>query len=563
MTEMTIREKNKKLRLGGLVSLAAIAALMTGCVAAPPPTTSAAPADPADTSAPTVATETTASDTLNVAFNVAPTSLDPAISCTLDDSRFLYQLYVQPFKHGVTTLPDGSTEVDPTVTEPYFFESYKVSEDGLVWDFKLKEGWKFPSGEPMNAEAVKYSFERVNRMNSCGIAILNDLYTDPVLMKEIEVIDDYNLRITLSVADGDFLLAMASTSSSIVDPSVVEAHGGVVDNEHNEWLDSNDAGSGPFRLTSYEPGTSAVLERWEDFPGEEKAASKTINISYVKSEATMLLQLEEGTIDLAYGLSKTAAKSLENKEGLKVIASTATANMQMLMPNDREPWNNVKVREAVTYAIPYQDILDNVLMGYGTLYYGPIQPTMAGYSEANSAPRTYDLEKAKALIAESGLATPAKVKLEIISGDTTQTSIATILESALKEIGIELEVTPLSEAAWGEDVYGLTAPSALRLDGPAVFSPGYYLQYDEDCASIEKGWNTGVICIEENSALLAKARAAKDTTERDAALAELTKNWVAQSPKVILYLDATAVAMKSNFQYHWNMETNMISWALT
>jgi peptide/nickel transport system substrate-binding protein len=466
--------------------------------------------------------------------------------------------YVQLVQNGEKPVDGGTSEVDPTTVDPYFASDWTVSDDGLSYTFTLQPDWTFPSGEPMNAEAVKYSLDRVNTINSCGAAIINDLYLEPKLITSIEVVDDQTVTINLNQPDGDFLLALATPSGSIVDPSLVEANGGVVADTANEWMASNDAGSGPFRLESFEPGTSAVLKRDPNFKGDP-GASETININWVKSDSALLLQIQNGTVDLAQGLSKNSAKSIDGTDGLQVVASTATANMQFLMPNDKAPWDNEQLREAVTYAIPYEDILDNVLQGYGELYYGPIPPTMPGYDEADSAPRTYDLDKAKELVAASGAVLPVTVPLDIISGDAAQASIATILQSALAEIGINLEVNSLSESAWADQVYNFKTQAALRLDGPAVFSAGYYLQYDADCDSV---YNDGRICVPANTQLLKDARGAATTDERDAALAELTANWVADSPKAVLYLDATAVVMKEGFQYVWNPITDMRTWSV-
>ncbi|MTD14153.1 ABC transporter substrate-binding protein [Nakamurella sp. YIM 132087] len=536
----------------GVPAIAGLALLASACTATAPTTqTSAGGATGSGSSSAAAGPVTT-----DVAFSVATTTLDPASGCTLDDVRLTMGLYVQLMQYGERTDANGVKEQDPTKVEPYFATDYEVSADGLSYTFTLPSDWKFPSGAPMDAEAVKYSIDRVNSIAGCGQAIVNDLYLDPLLIKEITVVDPTTVKFDLNFVDANFPLAMATPSASIVDPTLVEANGGVVDATPNEWMASHDAGSGPFRLASYEPGTKAVLEKDPNFKGEAPA-SDVINVNWIKSDSAMLLELQNGSLDIVQGLTKNSAASLQDTEGFTVAASTATANMGFLMPNDKEPWTNEKVREAVTYAIPYEDILNNVLKGYGQLYYGPVPPTMPGYDAADSTPRTYDVEKAKALMAEAGVTTPITVTLDTISGDATQASIATILQSALGELGIEVTVNPLSESAWGDQVYGLKTQAALRLDGPAIFSAGYYLSYDEACGI---SFNTGVICVPGNDVLLKEVRAAKDDAERDAALAQLTKNWVADSPKAILYLDATAVVMKTGTEYLWNQYTDMRTW---
>ncbi len=523
---------------------AAAAALLAGC-------TAQAPADSASGSG-----SAGGAKPLNVAFSVAPTSIDPASGCTLDDARLTMALYVQLLQPGQTTDANGVPSVDPTKAEPYLAKSYEVSPDGLTYTFTLQDGWTFPSGNPVDAAAVKYSLDRTTAVGGCSSSIINDLYSEPTLIKQVTATDATTVTVELSTPDPDFPLALATPAGSIVDPSVVEANGGITAGQPNEWMASHEAGSGPFRLTSFEPGTRAVLERDPNFKGDAPA-SDTINVSWVKTDSAMLLQAQNGELDVAQGLSKNSAQSLEGADGLTVAASTATANMQMLMPNDKAPWTNEKVREAVTYAIPSQDLLDNVLKGYGELYYGPVPPSMPGYDASVAGPRAYDLARAKQLMSEAGVTGPVEVTLDTISGDANQASIATILQSSLGEIGITVTVNPLSESAWGEAVYGQTTQAALRLDGPAIFNAGYYLSYDERCGS---PYNTGVICVPGNAALLDTVRSSSDEAARTAALSQLQANWVADSPKAVLYLDKTAVAMKEGTTYLWNPITDMRTW---
>lgn len=508
--------------------------------------------------APTTSSTSGGNRPLNVAFTIAPSTIDPASGCTLDDDRLTQVLYSQLVQYGTQKDANGTDEINPTEVKPYFAKSWDVSADGLTYTFDLNTDWVFPSGKPVDAAAVKYSIERVISIAGCGSSIVNDLYTDPDLISSIDAPDAATVVFTLSKPDSAFLLALATGAASIVDPSIVEANGGVVDGTPNEYLASHDAGAGPFTLQSLEPGTKAVLVKNPTFKGEAPASDQ-INVSWVKTDSTLLLQAKDNTNDVTFGLAKNSASTLGSGDGLKVVASTATANMQMLLPNDKAPWNNEKVREAVTYAIPYTDILSNVLFNYGELYYGPIPPTMAGFSAADSAARSYDVDKAKSLIAESGISTPVAVSLDILSGDTAQASIATILQSSLGQIGIDLTVNTLSESAWGDAVYNGTSQAALRQDGPAVFNPGYYLQYDEQCDS---AYNTGHICVPANTELLDQARSALDSATSDGIYAQITKNWVAASPKVILYLDATAVVMSDKVTgYFWSPSTDMRTWA--
>lgn len=494
------------------------------------------------------------SDDLRVTFTTAPSTLDPAIACTTDDFQLIGSLYVQLLQYGSTGGPEDTTQIAPTEVEPYLAESYEASEDGLTYTFKLHDDWTFPSGEPVDAEAVKYSLERDTALAGCGYTIINDLFVGPDLIKSIEATDDTTVTIKLAKADPQFPMALASASASIVDPSLIEANGGVVKGEPNNWLASNDAGSGPFRLADYTPGASAVLEADPNFKGDPPK-SKKITISYQTSASTATLNAQNGNSDVTIGLPYQSLETLQGGN-TKVVEYDTPLSMLMTMPNDKAPWTDPAVREAVVRAIPTEDILKNVVAGYGDAYYGPIPPSMPGYSEEEGQPIGQDLDAAEKLM--EGVDTPIAVTLDILSGDDTQKSIATIVQDTLSQIGIDVKIRSLDASAWGDAVYGGTSQAALRLDGPALFNAGYYLQYDESCAS---DFNVGHICVDGNTKLLEQARGATDESDRDADYAQITKNWVEAYPRVTFYnYQATVVLSNSVTSFYYSPMIDMRTW---
>ncbi|KAB8188393.1 ABC transporter substrate-binding protein [Nonomuraea phyllanthi] len=497
---------------------------------------------------------------LQVSFASAPASLDPAKSCTGEDRQLLNSLYVRLVDFGAEPGPEGTTQIDYSTITPYLARSWDASDDGKTYTFKLKTGWKFPSGTPMDARAVEFSLERALKMNQCGAVILHDLYTDPPLIKEIEAPDAETLVIRLSQPDPQVLAALADTSGGIVDPSLVKANGGVVENEGNAWMDSHSAGGGAFVLQSYAAGASAVLKANPDYGGLPPA-SKEIRITWVTSPSTQLLNVQNGTTDIAYGLSGSALNSLKSDPKVRVVSYDDTQSMLMTLPNNQEPWTNRDVREAVVKAIPTEDIIKNVVYGFGKAYYGPIPPSMPGYSEEHGRPVATDVAGAKALIAKSGVRTPIDVTLDILAGDQNQKALSTVIQSALKEIGINVSVRTLTSSAWNDAVYNGKSQASLRFDGPALANAGYYLQYDEACSSVGS-FNTGYICVKANTPLLDRARGTADTSERDELYAQLTENWVKEYPRVTLYQSLTPFVLSSSVRaFHFSSSYDMRTWA--
>lgn len=498
----------------------------------------------------------TGSDSVSVNFSTAPTTLDPGWGCTIEDFILSNNLYSKLVSYGTTEGPDGTRQVDPAEMVPDVAASWEVSDDQKTYTFTLNEGITFPSGEPLDAEAVKYSLERTLEINSCSATIVNDLYVDPPLIDTVEAPDSTTVKITLNTVDPNFLQGLATASGAIFDKSAIEENGGDKKGEPNEYLASAVAGNGPFILEDYKPGSSAELVANPDYHGEQPA-SERISVKFVPSDPTLLLQANNGSADVTIGLGKNSAKSIEDEGQLDVVTYQRPAVQQLLMPNDKEPWNDPRVREAVSLAIPYEQILDQVAHGYGETYFGPIPPPMPGYDETASAPREQDLERAKELLDEAGLTTPVSVELDIPDSDPAAAQVATILQDELGTLGFELSVNKLGASAFTDRIYNFKSEMAIRTDGPAVFDAGYYLGYDMVC---DGPFNLGQVCVDGADELLDTARSAEEG-ERNALYSELTEAWNAETPKVPLYLDSQPVVLGEAVDtYTWSLVPDFRTW---
>lgn len=498
-------------------------------------------------------------DTMVVNIASAPSNLDPAWTCGLWDIGFVQNFYVRLTQYGEKPGPDGTTEFDSSNIVPYLAESWTISDDGKTYTFKLNEGWKFPSGNPVDSTSVKYSFERALTMNGCGAYYLLDGFYTPPLIESMTTPDATTLIIQLAHPDANALQNWAQPAGSVVDASVVEANGGIEAGKPNEWMASNVAGSGPFLLDSYVANQSAVLSANPDFGGVAPGVGK-IQVNWISSAPTLLLQARSGQADVTLGMAKQPASTLRDNPNVRVIANSVAISQMVILPNKKAPWDNVKVREAVTYAIPYQDILDKIAFGWGTLFYGALMPTMAEFNPDLSKPRQFDLEKARALIAESGVATPIPIVLTLLEGDAVQAQIATVLQSTWKEIGIDMTIRIVPAAEFQDQAEGHKAQTLMRLDGPGVIEAGYFLGYDMIC---DLGFNLTEVCLPDAEKLLAEARQTNDMALRAKNYDEITKIWIAASPKVYLFEDKMlSILSKRVVKYHFAHEMDFKTWSL-
>jgi peptide/nickel transport system substrate-binding protein len=498
------------------------------------------------------------SQPLVIDMPVGPATLDPAEECGFSDLTVSMNVYARLTRYGSKPGPNGTTQVDPGHIVPYLAKSWNISTSGLVYTFHLRSGVKFSDGQPLDAAAVKYSFERSITMGGCGGYFIYDGIYTPPLIKSITTPDPLTVVITLSQPDANVLQDWAQPAASIVEEKLISAHGGVQKGKVNPWMAGNiTPGGGPYLLTSYEPNKQAVFTANPGFFAQP-ASSKVI-VNFVASDPTLLLQAKNGTADVTLGISKQSAHSLASDSSLKVIANNTSIAEQIGLPNDKPPFNNEKFREALSYAVPYQQILSNVIFGYGTLYYGAYPPAMPEFRANLSPPRAYDLNKAKQLIAASGVATPVTVSMNIQAGNPIDQQIATIVQGVWKTLGVNVNIQTLSASDYINSLEQHKAQSYVRLDGPGVIEAGYFLGYDLKCGI---GFNLSAICIPKADKLLAIGRRTVNKAKRQAIWNQINALWIADAPKIPVYGDkAVTVLNKRVKAYFYSHEIDFTSWS--
>lgn len=471
-------------------------------------------------------------------------TLDPASACHVVDSEVTNTLYAQLTKYGTKDGPQGTLVEDTSKIEPYLAKSWEISDDGLTYTFALYPDLKFPSGRPVDSEAWKYSLERTIKVNGCGAYGLLDGLYDPLLIKRIDTPDPTTLVITLSQPDVNFLQNLAQWASVVVDPQLVEENGGVVENTPNEWLASHSAGYGPYLLESYEPNKKLVLVANPDFVIPAKEQKLIINL--YDSDSALLLAAREGQADVTVMLSKQAAKTLEGNPCCKVVSYPVSAWDKIILPAKVPPFDNAKFREALTYAVPYDDLLNNVYYGYGEPFYGPWAPAVPWYNETIGAPREFDLDKAKSLIAESGLKTPIQFDLLTPEGNAIEAQIATIVQGIWKDIGVNVNVKTVTVEQQLEDAYSTHKNATLFYDSPGVYAPDYHWDYDMKCGSM---FNSDQSCNPEADKLIAKLRSTTDEAERQDITDQAAEMWIEDSPRIQVMQDKFVVVLGNKIDH--------------
>lgn len=401
--------KMKKSQLSKLVALLVVTTVIAGCSASAPDTT---------TEKTTAAITEKETNIAFMAYNSEPVlDWDPS-SSTSNEIIVFHNVYETLTRYNVET-----GNVDPLIAE-----SYSVSDDGLTWEFVIRQGMKFHDGTDVNAEAVKFSIDRTMEKNLGAAYIWS-------AVEDIEVIDDYTVRFNLTYASPIQYIASSGYGAFIMSPKTLSEN-------DEEWLNQgNDAGSGPYVVKRSKMGEEVLLEAFEDYWGGWNDNQYTTIVIQKISESSSRRQLiESGDATVTLELPPEDVDALKESSAVTIHESETFTNMMFHLNTQVAPLDNVQVRQALSYAFPYEDVINYAAGGYGSQPYGVIPDGILGHDETVSQYHL-DLDKAKALLAEAGYPDGGfSLELSYLSGDEFQKKTAELYKSELKKIGVELEI---------------------------------------------------------------------------------------------------------------------------
>jgi peptide/nickel transport system substrate-binding protein len=381
------------------------------------------------------------------------------------------------------------------VTVPVLAESWESSENGTVWVFRLRRGVVFHDGTPLNATAVKLSIERardVYRETGRGSGYIWDA------VEEVEVVDDYTVRIKLSYPQRLDLMAAASYAAYVFSPSALAKAGakGPLDPKLEEWFNSgNDAGSGPYYIEYYSPESEVRLRKFEKWWGWSLVNNPDApDVVVIKIRTDPLDQyngLLAGEIDIASSVPRANVRDLAAR-GFKVINLTTFHNYILLLNVRRYPTSVREFRLALLHAIPWDEIVNVALKGFGKLGSGILPHGFPGHVEGLRY--SYNLTLAREYLKRSGVGPGATVEFVYQSDYEENEAFAQLLKSRLAELNITVVLKPMPWTAVkdaGKEVWTNpdAAPHLIISDWwPTMPSPYDYLYSLLHSESTEWNW---------------------------------------------------------------------------
>lgn len=437
--------------VAGVVTTGGVGVVLGACASPPEETTTAPTVQTGSSAAPTA--EPQAGGTIIVGWEEDAATLDPSKVVCAHEARIAGQ-----YSDTLWSLYGDSSEIQPGLAE-----SWEVSSDGLTYDINLRPDVSFHDGTPVNAEAVKWSFDRWLDENHP--------FHDPPYglltyylggIQGVETTGEQSLRITIGQLDATFASNMLIQSAGIVSPTAVQELG-------KDAFAQQPVGTGAWKVAEWEKGVRLVLDRNDQYWGQVPQLDQLI-IKPIVENAQRLNQLQTGEVDLVVAMSPEFIPLIEADSNLQVIQSVGMHIWWIALNMHEEPLQSREVRQALNYAVNKEAIVNEILRGAATVTPGPI----LGHSWANDSsisPYPYDPARARELLAAAGYADGFTTRFwvpESGSGMIAPKEIAQIVQANLQEIGVTAEIVTQEWTSYVAD----WGSNGLDKDGQPFYGMG-------------------------------------------------------------------------------------------
>jgi peptide/nickel transport system substrate-binding protein len=463
-----------------------------------------------------------------------PETLDPAVGSSNPTFKVFVGLYEPLIDHKL-----GTADVDNL--QGVLAEDWEISDDGLVYTFYLRDGVKFHDGTDLDAQDVVVTFERMKAIGLGRSYLLE-------LVKEVREVDPLTVEIELTAPFAPFLLSLPLIY--IVSEDAVAA------NEENgdyaqEWFNTNEAGSGPYTLGVYKIGDEVQMNAFPDYWGGWSGEHlDRIILKLIPEAATQRIMMEADQGQWADTISPGDLKEMENDPRFVVTNDSAWAVFWLMMDTNQPPTDDPRVREALRLAFPYQDMLDNVRLGYGSYPEGYLPPT---FLSAVRKPEVADLDRARELFEEAGVGPGTTLTLTYFNGFDWERQGAELLAANLQQFGINVEI---NAQPWASMLELITNPEvrphlAYFSAGPSTADPDSTFTQTFACGSTH--WSNYGYCNEEVDALLDEARVETDVNRRIELYEKVQEILQEDSPAINTLVGSSTHVLRSNIKgyvYH-------------
>jgi peptide/nickel transport system substrate-binding protein len=454
-------------------------------------------------------------------------------------------------------------------------DSWTVSDDGLTYTFKLKQGLKFASGNPITAEDVAWSFERAVKLDKSPAFIITQFgITGDNVAEKAKATDAGTFTFTVDkpYAPSFVLNCLTATVASVVDKKLVLEHVKAMtpsadykyDNDFgNEWLKTGYAGSGAFKLREWRANEVVVMERNDNYYGEKAKLNRVI-YRYMKESSGQRLALEAGDIDIARNLEPGDLDAVAKNADLAQVSAPKGTVYYVSLNSKNENLKKPEVQEAFKYLVDYDAISSTLIKGIGEIHQTFLPKGQLGALDEN--PYKLDVAKAKELLAKAGVPGGFTVTMDVRNTQPV-TGIAESMQQSLAQAGVKMEIIPgdgkqtltkyrarthdMYIGQWGSDYFDPNSNSDTFTTNPDNSDAGTV-----KTLAWRNTWEAPELDKETKAALLER-----DGTKRAAMYEDIQKKFLANSPFVIIFQQIEVAGYRKNlkdFKLGPSFDTNYV-----
>ncbi len=492
------------------------------------------------------------SETLLVVSESGPNNLDiHGVGTNVPGYEVSWNCYDRLISHEMKTGPNGVPYYDRDKFKMELADDMKVGDMSVT--FKLKKNATFQDGAPVTAKDVKWSLDRAVSVGGFPTFQMGaGSLTKP---EQFVVVDDNTVRVDFDKKDRLTIPDLAVIVPCIVNSELVKKNASEKDPWGLEFTKQNVAGSGAYKVTKWTAGTEVIMERNESWVGGPQPKIKRVIWRMVPSAGNRRALLERGDADVSYDLPNKDFVELKTDGKLNIVSTPYSNGIQYIGMNvTQPPFDNVKVRQAVAYALPYQKIMDAVLFGLAKPLFGAAAdtPTSVGWPQAHKF--NTDIDKARALMAEAGFPNGFETTLSFDLGFAgVNEPLCVLTQESLAQIGIKTTINKVPGANWRTELNKKTLPLYTNVFSGWLDYPEYFFIW---CYHGKNSiFNTMSYQSKPMDALIdgaVTAAATGDTATYDKDVKGFVDLAFTDIPRVPLYQPYVNVAMQKNvsgYQY--------------
>ena len=479
-------------------------------------------------------------DTLTIGMGAEPESLDP-VNMTSAPAATVGEHVVERLIY---------MEEDGSLT-PMLATSWESNDAGTVWTFEIREGVEFHDGEPLNAEAVAANLQRfVNPDVGAAYAFL--LGT----VEEIEAVSEYELQLTLAEPFAPILSHLSHSFIGIVSPAQLEGLG------PDETFEIP-IGTGPYEMVEWNRGEDIALQVNESYWGDQPQIPN-VNFRFIPESSALIVALETGEVDAMMRVPPQEVSRLEDDPSIEVVRESSVRTIYIGFNNEKEPFDDERVRLALNYAVDKEAIVNGLFEGF-TVADAPVVPAVFGHESVG--PYEYDPERAQELLAEAGYPDGFEMTIHHPTGRyPLDATVAEVIQDQLSEVGID---ATLETREWSSYLdFTSQPPEEAEYDAFMLGWGTVTLDADYGLYALlhsnqwnPNGNNRGFYRNDEVDALLDEARVTTDQDVREELYAEAIELIWNDAPWIFLYNQGQINANRSYVEglIHHPLE-NLSAW---